>query len=63
MRRGSMSRTRFGLKDFITKRGDLVYHQDGNYVRKTHHPYSFRVGSHSRTRRNTTSKLRNLVYH
>lgn len=62
MRKTNMSKTRFGIKNFTTKRGDLVYHQNDHYVRKTHRPYSFRVGSHSRTRRNNTSKLRSLIY-
>lgn len=62
MRRKSTLRSRFSLKNFTTKKDNLVYHQNDHYARKTYNPYSFRVGSHSRTRRNTTSKLRTLIY-
>lgn len=37
--KGSPSLTRPGLLDFTTKRGDIVYHQGGKFVRKTHKPF------------------------
>lgn len=38
--KGTPSATRPGLIDFTTKRGDIVYHQGGKYVRKTHKPFN-----------------------
>ena len=64
--KGTMSKTRPGRKNYTTKKGDLVYHQKGHYVRKTHRPYSFRKGSRSKTRKGLmdfTTKLGNLFFH
>jgi hypothetical protein len=62
---GTMSKTRRGRKNFTTKKGDLVYHQNHHYVRKTHKPYSFRKNSTSKTRPGLldfTTKLGSTVF-
>lgn len=51
-KKGSMSKTHPGDKDFTTKKGDKVYHRNGHYVRKPYQPYSFhRLIAGSRNRR------------
>jgi len=39
-RKGSKSKTHSGELDYTTKKGDLVYHQKGKYVRKSDLPYT-----------------------
>jgi len=63
---GTPSKTHVGRKNYTTKKGDMVYHQKGHYVRKTHKPYSYRKGSASKTRKgrkNFTTKMGSKVYH
>ena len=63
---GSPSKTHPGDKDFTTKKGDMVYHRKGHYLKKTHRPYSFHKGTHSKTRKgrlNFTTKKGSKVFH
>jgi len=63
---GTPSKTHVGRKNYTTKKGDMVYHQKGHYVRKTHKPYSYRKGSASKTRKGRkdfTTKKGSNVYH
>jgi hypothetical protein len=63
---GTPSKTHVGRKNYTTKKGDMVYHQKGHYVRKTHKPYSYRKGSASKTYKNRldfTTKKGSKVYH
>jgi hypothetical protein len=65
-RKGTMSKTRPGRKNYTTKKGDLVFHQKGHYVRKSYRPYSFHKGTRSKTNKGLmdfTTKLGNLVFH
>jgi len=39
-KKGSKSKTHKGELDYTTKKGDLVYHQKGKYVRKSDLPYT-----------------------
>lgn len=39
-KKGTMSKTHPGRKNYTTKRGDKVFHQKGHYVRKSRRPYS-----------------------
>ena len=55
-KKGSKSKTRKGEKDFLTHKGDKVFHEKGKYVHKSREPYdkSFKVGkkgSKSKTRK------------
>ena len=63
---GTPSKTHSGLKNYTTKKGDMVYHRKGNYIKKSHRPYSFHKGSRSKThkgRKNFTTKKGDKVYH
>jgi len=63
---GTPSKTHVGRKNYTTKKGDMVYHEKGHYVRKTHKPYSYRKGSASKTRKGRkdfTTKKGSKVYH
>lgn len=63
---GTPSKTHVGRKNYTTKKGDMVYHEKGHYVRKTHKPYSYRKGSVSKTRKGRkdfTTKKGSKVYH
>jgi len=65
-KKGTMSKTRPGRKNYTTKRGDKVYHRNGHNVKKTHKPYSYRKGSASKTNLGLldyTTKLGDLVFH
>jgi hypothetical protein len=65
-KKGTISKTRPGRKNYTTKRGDKVYHRKGRYVKKTHRPYSYRKGSASKTNLGLldyTTKLGNLLFH
>jgi len=63
---GTPSKTHPGRMDFTTKKGDLVYHRQHHYVRKTHRPYSYHKGTRSKTRRGRkdfTTKRGDKVFH
>jgi len=63
---GTPSKTHPGRKNYTTKKGDKVYHQNVHYVRKTHRPYSFHKGSRSKThkgRKDFTTKKSSKVFH
>ena len=63
---GTPSKTHVCRKNYTTKKGDMVYHQKGHYVKKTHMPYSYRKGSASKTYKNRldfTTKKGSKVYH
>ena len=65
-KKGTISKTRPGRKNYTTKRGDKVYHRKGRYVKKTHRPYSYIKGSASKTNLGLldyTTKLGNLLFH
>lgn len=65
-RKGTKSRTHFGRKNYTTKRGNKVYHDNGHYVKKTHKPYSYSKGSASKTNLgllNFTTKLGDMMFH
>ena len=58
--------TRPGDLDYTTKKGDMVYHQQRHFKRKTYKPYSFHKGSRSKTRKgrkNFTTKKGSKVFH
>ena len=38
--KGAPSKTRLGEEDYTTKKGDVVFHQKGKYVRKSRLPYA-----------------------
>lgn len=40
--KGMPSKTRQGEEDFTTKKGDVVYHTSGHYMRKPVMPYQMR---------------------
>ena len=64
-RKGTMSKTRPGRKNYTTKKGNVVFHQKGHYVRKSYKPFSFRKGSRSKTHKGLhdfTTKLGNLFF-
>lgn len=54
-KKGSISKTRKGDKDFTTKKGDKVFHRSRHFVRKSYQPYSFHkmISGGKRTRRRT----------
>jgi hypothetical protein len=61
-KKGSMSKTHKGDKDFTTKKGDKVFHRSRHFVKKPYQPYSFHkmISGGRRTRRRTrTSSNRN----
>lgn len=63
---GTPSKTKVGRKNYTTKKGDLVFHQKGHYVRKTHRPYSYHKGTASKTRKGRqdfTTKKGSKVFH
>jgi hypothetical protein len=63
---GTPSKTHPGRKNYTTKKGDMVYHQKGHYLKKTHRPYGYRKGSRSKThkgRQNFTTKKGSKVFH
>ena len=63
---GTPSKTHPGRKNYTTKKGDMVYHKKGHYVRKTHRPYGYRKGSSSKTykrRQDFTTKKGSKVFH
>ena len=65
-KKGTRSKTRPGRKNYTTKRGDKVYHIKGQYITKTHKPYSYRKGSASKRKfglLDYTTKLGNLMFH
>ena len=39
-KKGQPSKTRKGRLDFVTHKGDKVFHQKGHYVRKNRKPYT-----------------------
>lgn len=57
-RKGSLSRTHPGRKNFTTKRGDKVYHRRGHYVRSKTRPYHRRRGGYDKGSRSLTRKGR-----
>ncbi len=60
---GTPSKTHLGRKNYTTKKGDMVYHKKGHYVRKTHRPYGYRKGSRSKRRQDFTTKKSSKVFH
>ena len=63
---GTPSKTHPGRKNYTTKKGDKVYHEQGHNITKTHRPYSFRKGSASKTRKGRkdfTTKKGSKVFH
>ena len=63
---GTPSKTHVGRKNYTTKKGDMVYHEKGHYVRKTHRPYGYHKGSRSKThkgRKDFTTKKGSKVFH
>jgi len=48
-KKGSMSLTHPGRKNYTTKKGDKVFHKKGHYVKKSYKPFSYRKGSRSKT--------------
>ena len=48
---GVPSVTRPGDLDYTTKKGDMVYHPQRHFKRKTYKPYSYHKGSRSKTRK------------
>jgi len=48
-KKGTPSQTHKGRKNYTTKKGDLVFHQDGHYVYKSRRPY---MGKRKGTRKN-----------
>ena len=65
-RKGTMSKTHPGRKNYTTKKGNRVFHQKGHYVKKSHRPYSYHKGTRSKTHKGLmdfTTKLGNLVFH
>ena len=48
-KKGTMSLTRPGRKNYTTKKGDKVFHQKGHYVKKSYKPFSYKKGSKSKT--------------
>jgi hypothetical protein len=66
--KGVHSKTHKGDYDFTTKIGDLVYHQDGHYVKEKQHPYGkgFHKGTKSKTHKGDldfTTKKGDKVFH
>ena len=66
--KGSKSKTHIGDLDFTTKYGDLVYHQNGHFVKEKQHPYGkgFRKGTISSTHigdLDFTNKKGDKVFH
>jgi hypothetical protein len=66
--KGVMSKTHPGDLDFTTKYGDLVYHQDGHFVKEKQHPFGrgFHKKSNSKTHigdLDFTTKRGNKVFH
>lgn len=64
----SPSKTHLGELDFTTKKGDLVYHRGGHYVKETHKPYGkgFHKNSPSKTHKGEldfTTKKSSKVFH
>jgi len=68
-KKGSMSITHRGRKNYTTKKGDKVFHQTGHFLKKTFKPFSYRKGSRSKTnkgfldfvfRKNTRKRTRKM---
>jgi hypothetical protein len=64
---GSHSKTHSGL-DFVTRKGDKVYHRNHHYIKETNAPYKGKgiKGSKSKTHLgdlNYTTKKSSTVYH
>jgi hypothetical protein len=59
-KKGSMSKTHKGEKDFTTKKGDKVFHRSHHFIRKSFQPYSFNKmisgGKRTKRKRSTRSK-------
>ena len=66
--KGSKSKTHLGDLDFTTKKGDLVYHRGGHYVKEVSKPYGkgFHKGSKSKTHLGDldfTTKKGDIAFH
>ena len=59
-KKGTMSKTRKGDKDFTTKKGDKVFHRSRHFVRKPYQPYSFNkmISGGRRTKRKRSSRTK-----
>ena len=57
--KGSLSKTHPGDFNFTTKKGDMVFHRNKHYVRKSRKPYSKTMkGGKTKKRRHKMSKRR-----
>jgi hypothetical protein len=65
-KKGTMSRTHKGRKNYTTKRGNKVYHQKGHNMSLGHMPFGYKKGSHSKSKPGLfdfTTKFGDLVFH
>lgn len=63
---GVPSVTRPGDMDYTTKKGDMMFHQNGMNIKKPYKPFSFHKGTMSRTHpgdMNFTTKKGSKVFH
>jgi hypothetical protein len=66
VKKGTRSKTRRGTMDYMTKRGDKVYHMNHKYVNKGHKPYGYHKGTASSMfpgLMDFNTKKGNMVFH